>query len=132
MLRRISLKVEQFLSPHQSGLRPCRSTADAVWTHRWIASRAQRYKERFHILIIDLSRAFVTVNRGKPLSVPKTLLYDDETRLIRLRDTMIFLRLVNRLLSPFESNPGIPQGDSLPPVIFVVYLEADPTISSLT
>ncbi|KAL3658079.1 hypothetical protein V7S43_016922 [Phytophthora oleae] len=37
---------------------------------------------------------------------------------------MLSLRLGNRLLSPFESNTGTPQGDSLPPVLFVVYLEA--------
>ncbi|RQM11608.1 hypothetical protein DD237_008543 [Peronospora effusa] len=84
MLRRISFKVEKYLSPHQSGFRPCRSTADAVWAHRWIAARAQRYKERFHILGIDLSRAFDTVNRDKLISVLKTILDDNEIRLIRL------------------------------------------------
>ena len=97
-----------------------------MWAHRWIAARAQRYKERFHILGIDLSRAFDTVNRDKLLSVLEPLLDDDEIRLIRLllRDTMLSLRLGNRLLSPFESNTGTPQGDSLSPVLFVVYLEA--------
>ncbi|UIZ23662.1 hypothetical protein KXD40_007818 [Peronospora effusa] len=109
VLRRISPKVEQYLSPHQSGFRPCRSTADAVWAHRWIAARAQRYKERFHILGIDLLRAFDTVNRDKLLSVLKPLLDDDETRLIRLllRETMLSLRLGSRLFSPFESNTAL-------------------------
>ncbi|OWZ09125.1 RxLR effector protein [Phytophthora megakarya] len=109
VLRRISPKVEQFLSPHQSGFRPSRSTADAVWAHRWIAARAQRYKERFHILGIDLSRAFDTVNRDKLLSVLKPILDDDEIRLIRLllRDTMLSLRFGNHLLSPFESNTDL-------------------------
>ena len=60
---RISLKVEQYFSPRQSGFRPCCSTADAVWAHRWISARAQRCKELFHILGIDLLRAFATVNR---------------------------------------------------------------------
>ena len=84
VLRSISLKVEQYLSPHQSGFRPCHSTADAVWADRWIAVSAQRYKERFHILEIDLSRAFDTVNRDKFFSVLKPLLNDDEIQLIRL------------------------------------------------
>ncbi|RQM10964.1 hypothetical protein DD237_008436 [Peronospora effusa] len=106
--------------------RHCRCTADAVWAHRWIAARAQRYKERFHIFGIDLSRAFDTVNRDKLLSVLKPLLDDDEIRLIRLllRKTMLSLRLGSRLFSPLESNTGTPQGDSLSPVLFVVYLEA--------
>ena len=42
------------------------------------AARAQRYKERFRILGIDLSRAIDTVNRDKLLSVLKPLLDDDE------------------------------------------------------
>jgi len=126
VLRRISPEVERFLSPHQSGFRPSRSTPDAVWAHRWIAACAQRCKERFHILGIDLSRAFDTVNRDILLSVLEPLLDDDEIRLIRLllRDTMLSLRLGNRLLSPFESSTGTPQGDSLSPVLFVVCLEA--------
>lgn len=61
VLRRISPKVEAFLSPHQCGFRPRRSTADAVWAHRWIAARAQQYQEQFHILGIDPSRAFDTI-----------------------------------------------------------------------
>ncbi|KAJ8524821.1 hypothetical protein ON010_g16295 [Phytophthora cinnamomi] len=126
VLRRISPKVERFLSPHQSGFRPCRSTADAVWAHRWIAARAMRYKERFHILGIDLSRAFDIVNRDKLLSVLEDIVDNDELRLIRLllQDTSLALRFGNTLLSPFESNAGTPQGDSLSPVLFVVYLGA--------
>ena len=121
MLRRISPKVKQYPSPHQSGFRPCRSTADAVWAHRWIAARAQGYKERFHILGIDLSRAFDTVDRDKLLSVLKPLLDDDEIRLIRLllQAAMLSLRLSLRLFSPYESNTGTPQGDSLSPVLLL-------------
>ena len=88
-----------------------------MWAHRWIAARAQGYKERFHILRIDLSRAFDTVDRDKLLSVLKPLVDDDEILLIRLllRDTMLSLRLGSRLSSPFEINTGTPQGDSLSP-----------------
>ncbi|OWY97257.1 Endonuclease Reverse transcriptase, partial [Phytophthora megakarya] len=63
--------------------------------------------ERFHILGIDLSRAFDTVNRDKLLSVLEDIVNNDEMRLIRLllRGTNLSLRLDNStLLSPFESN----------------------------
>ncbi|CAH0482892.1 unnamed protein product [Peronospora belbahrii] len=84
VLRRIFPKVERFLSPHQSGFRPSRNTTDTVWAHRWVAARAQRYRERFYILGIDLSRTFDTVNRDKLLPVLDPLLDDNEVRLIRL------------------------------------------------
>ena len=88
-----------------------------MWAHRWIAARAQRYKERFHILGIDLSRAFDTVDRDKLLSVLKPLLDDDEIRLIRLllQATMLSLRLSIRLFFTFESNTGTPQVTHFPP-----------------
>ena len=44
-LNRIREKVNCYLSPSQAGFRPCRSTADIVWTHRWLTGRVDRYKE---------------------------------------------------------------------------------------
>ncbi|EGZ26881.1 hypothetical protein PHYSODRAFT_455663, partial [Phytophthora sojae] len=77
----------------------------------WIAARAQRYKEQFHILGIDLTRVFDTINRDKLLSVLATILDNDELRLIRLllRGTQLSVRHGHHLLSPFESNTGTPQ-----------------------
>ncbi|POM60030.1 EndonucleaseReverse transcriptase [Phytophthora palmivora] len=125
-LKRISPKVEVFLSPYHSGFRPSRSTVDAVWTHRWIAARAQTYPEKFYILGIDMSRAFDTIDHDKLLSVLRTFLTDDEIRLIclLLQDTTFALWNERHVLSPFMNNTGTPQGDSLSPVLFVVYLEA--------
>ncbi|EGZ15125.1 hypothetical protein PHYSODRAFT_406977, partial [Phytophthora sojae] len=74
-------------------------------------ARAQRFKERFRILGIDLSRAFDTINRDKLLLVLESIVSSDELRLIRLllQDTKLALRFGNDLLSPFESNTGTPQ-----------------------
>ncbi|KAG6623384.1 putative EndonucleaseReverse transcriptase [Phytophthora cinnamomi] len=126
VLRRIAGNVAGYLSPHQSGFRPGRSTADAVWAHRWIAARVQRYREVYHILGIDLSRAFDTIDRAKLMDVLRSFLDDDEVRLIQLllADTTLSLRSGSTTLNPFTSNLGTPQGDSLSPVLFIVYLEA--------
>ncbi|KAE8912431.1 hypothetical protein PF003_g3837 [Phytophthora fragariae] len=126
VLNRISPAVERFLSPHQCGFRMYRSTADAVWMHRWLCARVQRYQERIHVLGIDLSRAFDTIDRHKLLDVLRTFLSDDDIRLVRLllANTTLALRSGRRTLDPFVSNTGTPQGDSLSPVLFVVYLEA--------
>lgn len=42
VLARISSAVDNYLSPHQSGFRKHRSTADAVWAHKWLSARVQR------------------------------------------------------------------------------------------
>ncbi|OWZ24155.1 RxLR effector protein [Phytophthora megakarya] len=67
VLARISSAVDNYLSSYQSGFRKHRSTADAVWAHKWICARVQRYRETIHVLGINLSRAFDTIDREKLL-----------------------------------------------------------------
>ncbi|EGZ10137.1 hypothetical protein PHYSODRAFT_522882 [Phytophthora sojae] len=78
------------ISPH----RPQPLTADAVWAHKWLCARVQRYRETIHVLGIDLSRAFDTIDRVKLVEVLQTFLHDDEVRLIKvlLADTKLSLR----------------------------------------
>ncbi|OQR89810.1 hypothetical protein ACHHYP_06032 [Achlya hypogyna] len=126
VLQRISAKVDAFIGPYQSGFRPCRSTADAVWTHKWLIARIRTYKEFFIILGIDLSRAFDTIDRHKLLEVLRGFLDNDDIRLVQmlLATTTLTLRLYGSSHETFATNVGTPQGDSLSPVLFVVYLEA--------
>ena len=124
-LERIKDKVNNYLSPSQAGFRPCRSTADIVWTHRWLTARVEKYKEEYTILGIDMSSAFDTINRTKLLAVIKTFLNEDEVKLIRFLLSETSLTIHSGQLS--ETIPtviGTPQGDSLSPVLFVIYLEA--------
>ncbi|KUF92771.1 Very-long-chain enoyl-CoA reductase [Phytophthora nicotianae] len=122
VLHRITPAVTDFLS----GFRKYRSTADAVWAHKWVCAQAQKFQDITHILGIDLSRAFDTIDRAKLLEVLRTFLPDDEIRLIQLllSNTTLSLRVGKNSLSPFHSNTGTPQGESLSPVLFVIYLEA--------
>ncbi|POM73362.1 Ubiquitin-conjugating enzyme E2, partial [Phytophthora palmivora] len=70
--------------------------------------------------------AFDTIDRAKLMDVLRSFLDDDEVRLIQLllADTTLSLRSGSTTLNPFTSNLGTPQGDSLSPVLFTVYLEA--------
>ena len=125
-LQRISDKVNDFFSPSQSGFRRGRSTADVIWGHRWLVAKCQRYKYVIEILAIDLSRAFDTIRRGKFLNVLHSFLDTNNVRIIRLllSETNITVRVDDTLSAPFNTTVGPPQGDSLSPVLFIVYLEA--------
>jgi len=126
VLKRIQADVEGFLSPAQSGFRSGRSTADAVWSLRWLAGKVQRYQTTYHLLAIDMSRAFDTVSREKLLDVMRGIVGPDELRLIQLllHETTLTVRCKSTTSRQFSSLIGTPQGDALSPVLFVCYLEA--------
>ena len=126
VLSRIATKVDNFLSPSQSGFRRGRSTADVVFGYRWLCAKAQRQRVTIKFLCIDLSRAFDTIRRDKLLEVLQSFLDEPELRMIRflLAATSLEPRLSTGECHAFASTIGTPQGDSLSPVLFTVYLEA--------
>ena len=126
VLPRITNKVDVYLSTGQSGFRPGRGTADVVFGYRWMAAKSQRYQEAIKILEIDMSRAFDTIRRDKLMHILETFLDDSELRIIclLLADTTLEPRLVKGRCAAFNTTIGTPQGDSLSPVLFIVYLEA--------
>ncbi|XP_078661532.1 uncharacterized protein LOC144905665 [Branchiostoma floridae x Branchiostoma belcheri] len=80
-----------------------------------------------HILGIDLSRAFDTVDRARLISVLKDVLDDnDSVRMIQalLTDTTLAVRVRGESAPYFHATVGSPQGDSLSPQLFNVYYEA--------
>ena len=125
VLARITPRVQAYVSQMQSGFRPNRSTTDVVWAHRWIAARCQHLQSSISILGIDMSRAFDTISRRKLVNVLRSFLEPDEVRLVQLlvSDTTLSARIKNTQSRPFATTSGTPQGDSLSPVLFIIYLE---------
>ena len=85
-LARIFHAVDGYLSHSQAAFRLRRSCADIVWAHRWLAAKALRYKVLVHILGLDMSRAFDTIDRAKLLQIIEGIpgLSNDACRLIRV------------------------------------------------
>ncbi|GFR77625.1 retrovirus-related Pol polyprotein LINE-1, partial [Elysia marginata] len=80
---RIRPQVEKYLSPSQSGFRPHRSTADVVWTNKWLAAKTNAENVEIKITGIDMSAAFDTIDRKALLDIVKTIIDEDEVRIIR-------------------------------------------------
>ena len=126
-LGRIREKAEKYLSDNQSGFRPYRSTSDVVWTHRWLAAKAALSEIEIKITGIDMSSAFDTIDRQLLLNILAEFLEEDEMRLVQflLSETVISIKVNGTTEErPFLANIGTPQGDSLSPVLFILYLEA--------
>ena len=125
-LNRIKPQVEEYLSKNQSGFRHDRSTSDVIWTHRCLAAKALKEETSIKISGIDMSAAFDTINRRHLFDMVKSIVDEDEHRLIQflLSGAVIDTRINGTSTSkPFTSNVGTPQGDSLSPVLFTIYLE---------
>ena len=128
-LERIRSKVTSYISSNQSGFQPDRSTADVVWTHKWLSAKCSITQDlKIFITGIDMSAAFDTINRTDLLDIlsDSVALEEDEIRLIRflLSNTKINMKVSAATETySFTANTGTPQGDGLSPVLFIIYLE---------
>ena len=106
-LFRIHGVVDTYLSPAQSGFRVGRSCADIVWAHRWLIAKSLRYKVIIHILGLDMSQAFDTIDRTKLMSILERIpgMTDDHRRLIRLlrANTSLQVQFNGIMTAPFMS-----------------------------
>ncbi|GFR61714.1 multiple epidermal growth factor-like domains 6, partial [Elysia marginata] len=97
-----------------------------AWTHKWLAAKVNIENIAIKIAGIDMSAAFDTINRETLLKILEDIVNEDEHRIIRfllsniIINTKIFRATEKK---PFFSNVGTPQGDSLSPVLFTIYLE---------
>ena len=78
-----------------------------------------------HIIGMDMSSAFDTIDRAELISVLEKILDEDEVRMCRLllSDTKMKLRFDGHTEETFSTNKGSPQGDAISGVFFNVAFE---------
>lgn len=127
VLRRIMVKVDEYLSLSQHAYRAKRSTTESVWTTQWLHAMSERYQERIHISGIDLSKAFDCLDRKKLIDIliQYNLCTEDEIRMITylLAETKIQIKIGQDIGEKFSTTIGTPQGDALSPILFLIYME---------
>ena len=77
-----------------------------------------------NIRLLDMSKAFDNVNREELINDLKKILENDELHIIKILITKLNLQVKNKTIigQTFETTKGIPQGDSLSPILFIHYL----------
>jgi hypothetical protein len=88
-------------------------------------ARVMKAREEIRILGHDMNRTFDTISRQLLVDELKNIIDQDSWRLALslLERTTLQARIGRALSTPFETNIGTTQGDSLSPVLFVIYLE---------
>lgn len=127
LLHRLQPVLEPYLDPEQSAYRSERSTTDILWTYRWLGAIAQKYRAQFHILGLDLSKAFDSIDRN--LLVTKitdlNIFGEDELRMLRilLSNTSTRIHSTTHDSAFFPTTVGVPQGGGASPVFFILYFQ---------
>ena len=118
-------RIRAHISITQAAYSPGRSTTELVFSFKVLAEKAicaQDYT--IHLLMLDMSRAFDTIDRGKLLTDLTQILETDEVHLVSLLVTNVKLQVkYNNTTGPqFTPDIGSPQGDCASPIWFIYYL----------
>ena len=122
MLNRITKHIlDDVVSESQCGFRKCRGTVDMVFAIRQLQEKCVEQHQDLHLLFIDLTKAFDTVNRAALWEILRKLGCPPRfVQIIRsFHDGMLGRIIENGAASdPFPVSNGVKQGCVLAPTLF--------------
>lgn len=109
----------------QAAYSPGRNTTELVFAFKILAEKAitsSNYET--HLLMLDMSKAFDTIERGTLIEDLKEILNPDEVHLISIliKDVKLAVKCGKTIGETFLTNTGAPQGDCASPIFFTLYL----------
>ncbi len=125
MIRRTNTRLKERIPVSQAAYSNGRSTTELIFSLKILAEKAITSSSyQITVLLLDMSKAFDTVDRGVLFDDLKEVLEDDELHMISilLKDVQLQVRINKERGEAFTTNVGVPQGDCLSPVLFIFYL----------
>ena len=125
MIERTWDRLKEAIPIEQAAYQKGRSTTEQVFTMKLLAEKAittENYE--IYIMLLDMSKAFDTVNRNKLMEYLNNILSPGEMRLIYLLISGVKLkvRIGKELGDSIQTNIGVVQGDCLSAILFIYYL----------
>ena len=125
IIRRTTEKINQKIPISQAAYKSGRSTTEHVFTFKCLAEKALVSKDyHTHLLLLDMSKAFDTVQRKIVIEDLKEILDDGELHIIAtmIKEVKLQVRVKDETTNNFPTNIGVPQGDCMSPILFTLYL----------
>ena len=117
-------RIDRRIPPSQAAYRSGRSTTEHVFAAKVLCEKAITSADfTIYLLLLDMSKAFDTVNRQLLLEDLSNTLEKDEVHLIKiLLGIELSVRCGNETSDFFETDTGVPQGDGYSANEFTFYL----------
>jgi len=125
MLRRISKRMLREVPASQAAYQAGRSTTEQVLAFKLMAEKAiSSEKYNLTILMMDMSKAFDTIDRATLMKELAEIVEADELHMVNMliKDVKLRVCVGETIGKPFNTNVGSPQGDGFSPMIFIWYL----------
>jgi hypothetical protein len=125
MIGRVSKKVLHRIPISQAAYQEGRSTTEHVFAVKILAEMATTTANHtFHLLMLDMSKAFDTVNRKTLFHILEEILDEDELHILKLltEDVKLQVKIEDELGEPIITDTGVPQGDCMSALLFILYL----------
>jgi ribonuclease HI len=128
------LEARAVLSPAQYGFRAGRSTAHALFATTEAINTALKTNTELHVLYIDFKKAFDSIEHDILDAVIDESFYGIPPKLAEAlkqtyRNRRIVMKLEQGTSDPFPIGRGVPQGDPLSPLLFI--LAINPLLQAL-
>ena len=125
MLRRCIDKILLIIPNTQAAYQQGRSTTELVFSMKVLAEKAitsDNYE--IMLLLFEVSKAFDTVRRNELFKILKEVLDDDDLHMMKVlvENVKLKVKIGNEIGNDIHTNIGIPQGDCLSAIFFIVYL----------
>ena len=123
---RIEPKIDNILRKNQNGFRRNRSTTLQILTIRRIVEGVRAKNLQATLLIVDFTKAFDSIHRGKMEQILRAYELPKETVaaiMILYRNTKVKVRSSDGDTEYFDIVAGVLQGDTLAPYLFISCLD---------
>ena len=132
MMKRMKTRIQNVIPKCQTAYQSGRSTTEQTFAMKVAAERTiTSQNEKLHMIMVDMSKAFDSINCKELLNDFQKIINIDELHIIQLMlNVNLQVKIKNERSEIFQTDTGTPQGDAKSAIEFILYFAN--TITEIT